>query len=125
VTSRVIEQPDLTLDHWSVSGRIDAVIGGVVTDEAVVNVTVAGDPMVIDLVVEERVAEGEGFGDTLRTIATDGQTFAGINLDDAGAKGLVRLLNQAIALREQAQGASRPRERAGPGSEQAQGARSG
>lgn len=36
----------------------------------------------------------------MRHIATEGQTFAGIDLDYAGAKGLVRLLNQAIALCE-------------------------
>jgi hypothetical protein len=88
------------LDHSSCTGQIDATLGGIITDDAAINVVVTGDPAVIDLMIEERLAEGEGFGDTLRHIATEGQTFAGINLDYAGAKGLVRLLNQAIALCE-------------------------
>jgi hypothetical protein len=98
VMSQVIEQ-DLT-SNVPHAGPIDATLGGVITDDAVINVVVTGDPAIIDIVIEERLAEGEGFGDTLRSIATEGQTFAGIDLDYVGAKGLVRLLNQAITLCE-------------------------
>ncbi len=97
--SRIIEQK-IILDRPSLTGPIDATLGGVITDDAVINVVVTGNPAVTDLVIEERLTEGEGFGDTLRHIATQGQTFAGIDLDHAGANGLVRLLNRAIALCE-------------------------
>ena len=96
--SRLIEQ-QLT-EEPSSAGHIDATLGGIITDDATINVVVTGDPAIIDLVIEERLTEGEGFGDTLRNIATEGRTFAGVNLDYVGAKGLVLLLNRALALCE-------------------------
>jgi hypothetical protein len=101
MTSQVIEQTDLTREHVVAPGQLDATVGGVITDHSMINVVVSGNPTVIDLVIDEHLEEGEGFGDTLRYIAKEGKTFAGIDLDYAGAKGLVRLLNRALALYEE------------------------
>ena len=97
MTIQVIEGT-FNLDYPRHAGRMDTTVGGVITKEAVINVVVAGSPAIIEIVIEERLTEGEGLGDTLRNIASDGHTFAGIGLDYAGATGLVRLLNRAIAL---------------------------
>jgi hypothetical protein len=98
--SQVIEQTDLSRELAATPGQLDATLGGVITNGSVINVVVTGNPAIIDLVIDERLAEGEGFGDTLRYIAEQGETFASIELDYAGAKGLMRLLNRAISLCE-------------------------
>jgi hypothetical protein len=101
MTSQVIERTDVALEASPVSHRPFAVVGAVITDDAIVNVTIGGNPMVIDIVIEERVPDGEGLGDTLQNIATHRRTCAGAGLDDEGAQGLLRLLGQAIAVRRQ------------------------
>ncbi len=102
MASEAIERADVELETSPISGRPDAIVGAIRTDDATVGVGVGGNPTVVDISVEERVPDGEGLGDALQNIASRRRTYATVGLDDEAAKGLVRLLNQAIALRNQA-----------------------
>lgn len=98
----VIDAPDPPeLDRFA-DGSVSAVIGCIDTGDGLVQVMVAGQPLVIDLVVEEPLAEddGEGLRDTLNNIVAGRRTVAGIGLDHEAAQGLIRLLTRAIAVRE-------------------------
>jgi hypothetical protein len=79
------------------------VVGAIITESAVVDIGIGGNPTVIDIAIEERVPDGDDLCDTLQGVALLGRTLASISLDNNAARGLVRLLNQAIALDGQVQ----------------------
>jgi hypothetical protein len=102
--TKVIQPPEMPAVEWSVRGQIGATVGCVDTGDGLVEVVVAGDPLVIDLVVEEPIAEDDrdGLADTIGSVAEERRTVAGIGLDDEAVRGLLRLLTQAIEVRETA-----------------------
>jgi hypothetical protein len=101
VDASVVEHADIQPERSPLSGRLFAVVGAVTTAGGVIEVEVAGNPTVVDLRVEEPLGvDGEGLRDTLDSIVADRRTIACIDLDRAGALGLIRLLTQAVEVRE-------------------------
>jgi DNA-binding protein YbaB len=91
----------MTAVERNADGRVDAAIGCVDTGTSVIEVTVAGNPLAVDVSVEERLSEDddEGLRDTLDNIAVRRSTFAVADLDDEATDGLIRLLARAREVR--------------------------
>jgi hypothetical protein len=99
MATQIIEEMSPTKGH-AVNGYTDVVIGGLITDKAVLKLVLTGAPPSLDLVIDELLTEGEECDEAVDFIANNRQSFASIDLDVEGTSGLVRLLNQAMALRE-------------------------
>jgi len=86
---------DIVLEHSPRTGAVDTVIGCVVVDGAVLNVTVSGE--CIDLSLASALEDEERHLAAENALA--GQAHAHLDLDGEDAEGLVRLLRQAIEVR--------------------------